>query len=149
MLCLSNATSGILHGYFPVFSDQFKSHCILEQISYFRFLFLDVPSPPVNVTITDCKDWRVELHWLPSPSTAAPITYYLIEQESSEDPVIFGLLYNVSTPDATSKTFNVRKDSSPRFRIRAVNNVGKSLPSSPVNTTCQGTETDFGMYASK
>ncbi|PFX18218.1 Neuroglian [Stylophora pistillata] len=105
---------------------------------------LYVPSPPVNVTITHCNDWRVELHWIPSPSTAAPITYYLIEQASSEDPVRFGLLYKVSIPDTTSKTFNVCKDSFPRFRIRAVNNVGKSLPSSPVNTTCQGTETDFG-----
>ena len=115
----------------------------------FRFCFLDVPSPPVNVTITDCKDWRVKLHWVPGPSIAAPVTHYLIEQESSEDPVVFGLLHNVSKPDATEATFNVSKDTSPRFRIRAVNNVGESLPSSPVETTCQGTETDFGMYASK
>lgn len=114
----------------------------IKASAYLRVLY--VPSPPVNVTITDCKDWRVKLHWVPSPSIAAPVTHYLIEQESSEDPVVFGLLHNVSKPDATEATFNVSKDTSPRFRIRAVNNVGESLPSSPVETTCQGTETDFG-----
>lgn len=117
-------------------------------ISYFLF-FLDVPSPPINVTITDCKNWSVELHWVRGPSTdGAPITHYLIEQESGEDPVVFSLLHNVSKSDVTSMTFNISLRTSSRFRIKAVNNVGESLPSSTVKTTCQGTKTDIGMYAS-
>ena len=115
--------------------------------AYFLFpFFLDVPSPPINVTITDCKNWSVELHWVRGPSTdGAPITHYLIEQESGEDPVVFSLLHNVSKSDVTSMTFNISLGTSPRFRIKAVNNVGESLPSSTVKTTCQGT---IGMYAS-
>ncbi|CAH3112342.1 unnamed protein product [Pocillopora meandrina] len=100
----------------------------------------NVPSPPINVTITDCKDWSVKLHWVQGPSTdGAPITHYLIEQESGEDPVVFSLLHNVSKSDLTSMTFNISLRTSSRFRIKAVNNVGESLPSSTVKTTCQGT----------
>lgn len=111
--------------------------------AYLRVLY--VPSPPINVTITDCKNWSVELHWVRGPSTdGAPITHYLIEQESGEDPVVFSLLHNVSKSDVTSMTFNISLGTSPRFRIKAVNNVGESLPSSTVKTTCQGTKTDIG-----
>ena len=110
-------------------------------------LFLDVPSPPSNVTITDCNDWTADVYWFPGPSIDdAPITHYLIEQESSGNPVVFRLLYNVSKPDATSASLNLSRGTVLRFRIRAVNSVGVSRPSSTVETICKTTETEIGMY---
>lgn len=101
--------------------------------------------PPINVKISDCKDWTAKLSWVPDPSDDTPITHYLIEQESNGNPVVFISLFTVTNPNTTSVSLELTKGSVPRFRMKAVNSVGASRPSLTVETSCKSNETKVGM----
>ncbi|XP_078342486.1 fibronectin type III domain-containing protein-like isoform X2 [Oculina patagonica] len=101
---------------------------------------LTVPFPPTDVKISDCSDRTAKLSWTPVPSNDAPITHYLIEQQSDGIPVVFKLLLNVTNPSTTSVTLNLTRGSVLRFRVKAVNSVGASRPSLTVETTCKSDE---------
>ena len=107
-------------------------------------LFSAVPLPPTNVQVSDCKDWTAKLSWVPDPSDNTPITHYLIEQESSENPVVFVSLLTVTNPNTTNAFLKLSKGSVPRFRMKAVNRVGASRPSLTVETSCKSNETKVG-----
>ena len=108
-------------------------------------IFLAAPLPPINVTVSDCKDWTAKFSWVPDSSDNASITHYLIEQESrSGNPVVFKPLPTVTDSNATSVFLELSKGSVPRFRMRAVNNVGASRPSLTVETSCKSDETKVG-----
>ena len=109
-------------------------------------IFLAVPLPPINVKVSDCKDWTAELSWLPDPSDDASVTHYLIEQESSENPVVFTSLLTVTNPNTTSVFLKLTKESVPRFRVKAVNSVGTSRPSLTAESSCKGNDTEVGTY---
>ncbi|KAL9959653.1 hypothetical protein ACROYT_G032993 [Oculina patagonica] len=90
---------------------------------------LTVPFPPTDVKISDCSNWTAKISWVPVPSDDVPITHYLIEQQSDENPVVFKLLLNVTDPSTTSVALNLTGSSVLRFRVKAVNSVGASRPS--------------------
>ena len=102
--------------------------------------------PPTNVKVSDCEDWTAKLYWVPDPSENASITHYLIEQESSGDPAVFLTLFTVTNHNTTSVFLELSKGSVPRFRMKAVNTVGASVPSLTVGTSCKGNETKVGTY---
>jgi len=108
--------------------------------------FLAVPLPPINLKASDCKDWTAKLSWVADPSNNASITHYLIEQESSQNPVIFISLLTVTNPDTTSVFLKLSKESVPRFRVKAVNNIGASRPSLTVETSCKSNKAKVGTY---
>jgi len=114
--------------------------------SFFTYLiFSAVPLPPINVKVSDCKDWTAKLSWVPDPSDNTTITRYLIEQESSGNPVVFISLLNVTHPN-TTHPLKLDKGSVPRFRIKAVNSAGASRPSLTEETSCKSNETKVGTY---
>lgn len=88
-----------------------------------------VPSPPINLQVTDCYDRRTNLSWTPDISGSSEINHYLIERESNHDPFVFNLVYNVTNPNTTSLTLDLPGWSSLQFRVKAVNNFGPSRPS--------------------
>lgn len=90
-------------------------------------LLLGRPSPPSDLQIIalDCFEWTVKLSWVPSASNGAPIDYYLIEEESSGNPVLF----NVTDPHAKEANLKLSGKTMRRFRITAVNKFGASRPS--------------------
>lgn len=115
-------------------------------LSHIYVPFLAVPLPPINLKASDCKDWTAKLSWVADPSNNASITHYLIEQESSENPVIFISLLTVTNPNTTSVFLKLSKGSVPRFRVKAVNNIGASRPSLTVETSCKNNEAKVGTY---
>jgi len=104
-----------------------------------------VPLPPTNVKVSHCKNWTAKLSWVPDPSDNTTITHYLIEQESSGNPVVFISLLNVTHLN-TTHPLKLSKGSVPRFRIKAVNSAGASRPSLTVETSCKSNETKVGTY---
>ena len=95
----------------------------------FVFNLPGVPSPPINLQITECYDRRTNLSWTPDISRSSEITHYLIEQESNHNPFVFNLIYNVTNPNTTSLTLDLPGWSSLQFRVKAVNDFGPSRPS--------------------
>ncbi|RMX60520.1 hypothetical protein pdam_00001439 [Pocillopora damicornis] len=89
---------------------------------------IGVPPPPENLQITDCYDRAPILSWTPVASNNAPITQYLIYQESNHNPTVFKL-HNVTDPNVTSFQLSLPGWTSLRFRVRAVNDFGAGRPS--------------------
>ena len=124
--------------------------CLLIILRYIYLLFFiclifsAVPLPPTNIKVSHCKDWTAKLSWVRDPSDHTPITHYLIEQESSGNPVVFILLLSVTNPNTTNAFLKLSKGSVPRFRMKAVNSVGTSRPSLTVETSCKKNETKIG-----
>ena len=95
------------------------------------FLFLGFPAAPskLNVTDVDCIEGTLKLSWIPGASNGAPIDYYVIEEESSSNPVVFAFVFNVTDPHATKAVLKVSGMSVPSLRMKAVNKFGTSPPS--------------------
>lgn len=88
-----------------------------------------VPPPPKNLKITDCYDRTPILSWTPVASNNAPITHYLIYQESNHEPTVFKLVDSVTSPNVSSFSLSLPGWASLRFRVRAVNDNGPGRPS--------------------
>jgi len=93
---------------------------------------LEVPYPPTNLKITDtCDNRTTTLSWITRASNDAPITHFLVEQESNYEPNVFRLIFNVTNPNATSIRLNLTGWATLRFRMLAVTSLGSSRPSLP------------------
>lgn len=109
------------------------------------FFLTGVPPPPENLQITDCYDRAPILSWTPVASNNAPITQYLIYQESNHNPTVFKL-HNVTDPNVTSFQLSLPGWTSLRFRVRAVNDFGAGRPS--LSTAKGACETpSVGMFS--
>ena len=108
-------------------------------------IFSAVPLPPTNVKVSLCKNWTAKLSWVPDSSDHNPITHYLIEQESSGNPVVFISLLTINNPKTKNAFLKLNKGSVPRLRMKAVNSAGASRPSLTVETSCKKNETKIGL----
>ena len=109
------------------------------------FFLTGVPPPPENLQITDCYDRAPILSWTPVTSNNAPITQYLIYQESNHNPNVFKL-HNVTDPNVTSFQLRLPGWTNLRFRVRAVNDFGAGRPS--LSTAKGACETpSVGMFS--
>ena len=111
----------------------------LTKIFHFRLnlIFIGVPYPPTNLAITDCANRNTMLSWVTGAANNAPITQFIIEQESNHEPSVFYVIQNVTNPSATSFTFNLTGWATLRFRMRAVNRFGPSRASVATTEVCQ------------
>ena len=115
----------------------------LTKIFHFRLnlIFIGAPYPPTNLAITDCFNRNTTLSWVTGAANNAPITQFIIEQESTYEPNVFYVIQNVTNPSATSFTFNLTGWATLRFRMRAVNRFGPSRASVATTEVCR---TDVG-----
>ena len=111
----------------------------LTKIFHFRLnlIFIGAPYPPTNLAITDCANRNTTLSWVTGAANNAPITQFIIEQESNHESSVFYVIQNVTNPSATSFTFNLTGWATLRFRMRAVNRFGPSRASVATTEFCQ------------
>ena len=111
----------------------------LTKLFHFRLnlIFIGAPYPPTNLAITDCFNRNTTLSWVTGAANNAPITQFIIEQESNHEPSVFHVIQNVTNPRATSFTFNLTGWATLRFRMRAVNRFGPSRASVATFEFCQ------------
>ena len=90
----------------------------LTKIFYFRLnlIFVGVPNPPTNLTITNCFKRTTTLSWVTGAANNASSTQFIIEQESSYERNVFDIIQNVINRNATSFTFNLTGWATLRFR---------------------------------
>ena len=122
----------------------------LTKIFHFRLnlIFIGSPYPPTNLAITDCANRNTTLSWVTGAANNAPITQFIIEQESNHEPSVFYVIQNVTNPSATSFTFYLTGWATLRFRMRAVNRFGPSRASVATSKVCRtdvGREYTFGF----
>ncbi|XP_017343000.1 cell adhesion molecule L1-like a [Ictalurus punctatus] len=92
---------------------------------------LDVPDPPVNVTLSDLRDRSVKLHWMPTKDHNSHITEYLIEfEENHWEPGKWRPLLRVSG-HKNSAPLSLYGHINYQFRVSAVNAIGRGHPSKP------------------
>ncbi|XP_058265899.1 cell adhesion molecule L1-like a isoform X1 [Hemibagrus wyckioides] len=92
---------------------------------------LDVPDPPVNLTLSDLRARSVELHWMPTEDHKSPITEYIIEfEENHWDPGEWRPLLRVSG-QKNSAPLSLYGHINYQFRVSAVNAIGRGHPSKP------------------
>ncbi|XP_006859342.1 PREDICTED: neuronal cell adhesion molecule isoform X4 [Chrysochloris asiatica] len=89
----------------------------------------DVPNPPFDLELTNHLDKSVQLSWTPGDDNNSPITKFIIEYEDSMHEA--GLWHHQTEVSGTQTTAQLKL--SPyvnySFRVVAVNNIGRSLPS--------------------
>ncbi|XP_048404872.1 neuronal cell adhesion molecule a isoform X13 [Stegostoma tigrinum] len=92
---------------------------------------LDSPDPPSDLELTNPQDRSVQLSWIPGDDNNSPITKFSIEYE--EDQYEPGLWHHLT--DVGGKHTTAHLKLSPfvnyKFRVIAVNRVGRSDPSYP------------------
>ena len=81
-----------------------------------NLIFVGVPNPPTNRTITNCFKRTTTFSWVTGAANNASITQFVIEQESSYEPNVFYIIQNVINPNATSFAFNLTGWATLRFR---------------------------------
>jgi len=103
---------------------------------------LDKPTPPRNVTVSDVFYDNCIVHWKePADDGGCPITHYIVEaidmteagdtSEKSAEWYVVG-----DTPSGNERQFycpNLRHRHTYKFRVRAVNRLGKSDPAALAN----------------
>ncbi|XP_072616091.1 neuronal cell adhesion molecule isoform X12 [Vulpes vulpes] len=89
----------------------------------------DVPNPPFDLELTDQLDKSVQLSWTPGDDNNSPITKFIIEYEDAMHEA--GLWHHQTEVSGMQTTAQLKL--SPyvnySFRVMAVNNLGRSLPS--------------------
>ncbi|XP_072616103.1 neuronal cell adhesion molecule isoform X20 [Vulpes vulpes] len=90
---------------------------------------VDVPNPPFDLELTDQLDKSVQLSWTPGDDNNSPITKFIIEYEDAMHEA--GLWHHQTEVSGMQTTAQLKL--SPyvnySFRVMAVNNLGRSLPS--------------------
>ncbi|MCI4387537.1 hypothetical protein PGIGA_G00075220 [Pangasianodon gigas] len=92
---------------------------------------LDVPDPPVDLTLSDLRDRSVKLHWMPTKDHNSHITEYIIEfEEDHWEPGKWRPLLRVSGHQ-NSAPVSLHGHINYQFRVSAVNAIGRGHPSKP------------------
>ncbi|XP_016392215.1 neural cell adhesion molecule L1-like protein [Sinocyclocheilus rhinocerous] len=117
-------------------SDKGKYTCIvrtsLDQDTASAYItVLDIPDPPVQLTLTDLKDRSVRLHWTAASDHNSPITEFIIQYEENHwEPEKWKELLRVAGSQF-SAPLTLYGHINYQFRVIAVNTIGKSRPSMP------------------
>ncbi|XP_077070178.1 cell adhesion molecule L1-like a isoform X2 [Siphateles boraxobius] len=117
-------------------SGQGKYTCIvrtsLDQDTASAYItVLDVPDPPVQLTITDLKDRSVRLNWAAAGDHNSPITEFIIQYEENHwEPGTWKELLRVASSQF-SAPLTLYGHINYQFRVIAVNAIGRSHPSMP------------------
>ncbi|KTF83586.1 hypothetical protein cypCar_00026159 [Cyprinus carpio] len=92
---------------------------------------LDVPDPPVQLTLSELKDRSVKLHWVAASDHNSPITEFIIQYEENHwEPEIWKELLRVAGSQF-SAPLTLYGHINYQFRVIAVNAIGRSHPSIP------------------
>ncbi|XP_060794489.1 neural cell adhesion molecule L1.2 isoform X2 [Neoarius graeffei] len=92
---------------------------------------VDRPDPPSTLQITEPRDHSVTLLWVPGDNHKSPILEYVVEaEENGTDVEDWEQLMSVSG-DTRRTTLPLKPFLSYRFRVIAINKIGKSDPSQP------------------
>ncbi|XP_056304624.1 neural cell adhesion molecule L1.2 isoform X2 [Danio aesculapii] len=90
---------------------------------------VDRPDPPSQIQMTELKERRVTLSWTPGEEHNSPVLEYLIEfEETGSDRKEWEELSRVSGSSQRA-TLPLKPFISYRFRVIAINEIGKSDPS--------------------
>uniref|UniRef100_A0A672Q8P0 Neural cell adhesion molecule L1-like protein n=1 Tax=Sinocyclocheilus grahami TaxID=75366 RepID=A0A672Q8P0_SINGR len=117
-------------------SDKGKYTCIvrtsLDQDTASAYItVLDVPDPPVQLTLTDLKDRSVRLHWTAASDHNSPVAEFIIQYEENHwEPEKWKELLRVAGSQI-SAPLTLYGHINYQFRVIAVNTIGKSCPSMP------------------
>uniref|UniRef100_A0A5F9DHU9 Neuronal cell adhesion molecule n=1 Tax=Oryctolagus cuniculus TaxID=9986 RepID=A0A5F9DHU9_RABIT len=89
----------------------------------------DVPNPPFDLELTNQQDKSVQLSWTPGDDNNSPITKFIVEYEDAMHEA--GLWHHQAEVSGTQTTAELKLSPyvSYSFRVMAVNNIGRSLPS--------------------
>ncbi|XP_050313304.1 neuroglian isoform X2 [Anthonomus grandis grandis] len=99
-----------------------------------QLIVQDVPNAPGDITV-ECNTMDATVQWLPKGDNRAPISYYIIEYNTSFTPDTWKIAYNEVPAVDTSYTVPMNPWANYTFRVIAVNKIGKSLPS-PHSDVC-------------
>ncbi|KAG1962072.1 cell adhesion molecule L1-like a isoform X2 [Pimephales promelas] len=130
------AEDGILQIFNVSNSGQGKYTCIvqtpLDQDTASAYItVLDVPDPPVQLTLTDLKDRSVRLNWAAAGDHNSPITEFIIQYEENHwEPGTWKELLRVASSQF-SAPLTLYGHINYQFRVIAVNAIGRSHPSLP------------------
>ena len=109
----------------------------LAMLSHCAYLFLSLfaaalPKPPTSLVISDVTATSVKLTW--NPGNVDPIESYVIQYKRKYTP---GELFEeISAVTNTEYTITgLHAYTVYEFRILAVNNIGRGIPSNPVDVT--------------
>uniref|UniRef100_A0A8C2JCQ4 Neural cell adhesion molecule L1-like protein n=1 Tax=Cyprinus carpio TaxID=7962 RepID=A0A8C2JCQ4_CYPCA len=92
---------------------------------------LDVPDPPVQLTLSELKDRSVKLHWVAASDHNSPITEFIIQYEENHwEPEKWKELLRVAGSQF-SAPLTLYGHINYQFRVIAVNAIGRSHPSIP------------------
>ncbi|XP_025107888.1 neuroglian-like [Pomacea canaliculata] len=94
------------------------------------------PSPPVNVEITSCHGNTAELQWEGGPENWATVTRYIVQFNSSVEPVRWHDYYEQFPAGSRRALVVLSPWGTYSFRVKAVNDVGVSKPSSVTSREC-------------
>ncbi|XP_056093651.1 cell adhesion molecule L1-like a isoform X2 [Rhinichthys klamathensis goyatoka] len=117
-------------------SGQGKYTCIvrtsLDQDTASAYItVLDVPDPPVQLTLSDLKDRSVRLNWAAAGDHNSPITEFIIQYEENHwEPGTWKELLRVASSQF-SAPLTIYGHINYQFRVIAVNAIGRSHPSMP------------------
>ncbi|XP_059396389.1 neural cell adhesion molecule L1-like protein [Carassius carassius] len=117
-------------------SDQGKYTCVvrtsLDQDTASAYItVLDIPDPPVKLTLSELKDRSVRLHWAAASDHNSPITEFIIQyEENNWEPEKWKELLRVAGSQI-SAPLTLYGHINYQFRVIAVNAIGRSLPSMP------------------
>ncbi|XP_050953130.1 cell adhesion molecule L1-like a isoform X6 [Labeo rohita] len=117
-------------------SDQGNYTCVvrtsLDQDTASAYVtVLDVPDPPVELTLSDRKDRSVRLHWAAASDHNSPITEFIIQYEENHwEPEKWKELLRVAGSQFSAPV-TLYGHINYQFRVIAVNAIGESHPSMP------------------
>ncbi|ROL40963.1 Neural cell adhesion molecule L1-like protein [Anabarilius grahami] len=117
-------------------SDQGNYTCIvrtsLDQDTASAYItVLDVPDPPVQMTLTDLKDRSVRVNWAAASDHNSPITEFIIQYEENHwEPGKWKEILRVASSQF-SAPLTLYGHINYQFRVIAVNAIGRSRPSMP------------------
>ncbi|XP_067302752.1 cell adhesion molecule L1-like a isoform X3 [Pseudorasbora parva] len=127
---------GILKIINVSYSDQGEYTCIartsLDKDTASAYItVLDVPDPPVQLTLTDHKDRSVRLNWAAASDHNSPIKEFIIQYEENHwEPGIWKELLRVASSQF-SAPLTLYGHINYQFRVIAANAIGRSRPSMP------------------
>ncbi|XP_067024144.1 fibronectin type III domain-containing protein-like isoform X2 [Acropora muricata] len=93
----------------------------------------------------NCDDLTGQLSWVHNNSQGAPVDYYLIEEVSDGDPVVFRVVFNVTDAKARHASFKLSGKSVSRLRIKAMNKFGTINSVSTAVKPCNSTQSLKGV----
>uniref|UniRef100_A0A671LML2 Neural cell adhesion molecule L1-like protein n=1 Tax=Sinocyclocheilus anshuiensis TaxID=1608454 RepID=A0A671LML2_9TELE len=117
-------------------SDQGNYTCVvrtsLDQDTASAYItVLDVPAPPVQLTLSELKDRSVRLQWVAASDHNSPITEFIIQYEENHwEPEKWKEIIRVAGSQF-SAPLTLYGHINYQFRVIAVNAIGRSHPSMP------------------